>query len=147
MNLSQFATLSRNRAKTIERRVNEIKVEAVTAGLFSLAQSTPVDKGDAVSNWQVGVGAAKTGVLPAYVPGESQSTEAANRQAMLEAARGPLKTVKPGDAVHLTNNLHYIVDLDQGSSPQAPIGAMTPAALVAMRYRIRNAKIFNGVAK
>lgn len=147
MNLSQFASLTRQRAKVIERRVNEIKIEVVTAGLYSLAQSTPVDEGVAVSNWQVGVGAAKTGVLPAYVPGEDQSTEAANRMAMLEAARNPLKTVKLGDAVHVTNNLDYIIDLDQGSSPQAPIGAMVPAALVTMRFRIRNAKIFNGVEK
>lgn len=141
MNLDQFANLMQRRAKTLERRIGEIKAQVVTAGLYSLAWGTPVDKGDAVSNWQVKVGSAAQGTLPAFVPGKDQSTEAANRQRMLEAAKPVLKTIVAGQEVHITNNLHYIVDLNNGSSTQAPAG-MTEGALVAMRAKLANIKIF-----
>lgn len=142
MNLRQFAALTRKRASQIAIRVNEVKIEVATAGMYVLAQSTPVDTGEAVSNWQVGVGAPVVGTRAAYVPGKDRSTEEANRHAVLEAARRPLLSAKPGEVIHLTNSLDYIVDLDQGKSLQAPPGAMRPAALVAMRFRVSNAKIF-----
>lgn len=142
MNLSQFAALTRKRAKEIPVRVNEVKIEVATAGMYVLAQSTPVDTGQAVSNWQVGIGAPVVGTREAYVPGKDRTTEEANRFAVLEAARRPLLSAKPGDPIHLTNNLDYIDDLDRGKSLQAAPGAMRPAALVAMRFRVSKAKLF-----
>ncbi|QYC96681.1 virion structural protein [Stenotrophomonas phage BUCT627] len=142
MNLNQFAKLMHDRANSLPERVNKVKIEVATAGLFALAQSTPVDTGQAVSNWQVGIGQAVSGVRAAYAPGFDRSTEEVNRNAMLEAARRPLQTAKAGQTIHLTNNLDYIVDLDHGKSPQAPAGAMRPAALVVMRFRVKNAKLF-----
>lgn len=142
MNLSQFAKLMHERAAQLPERVNAVKIEVATAGMYVLAESTPVDTGAAVSNWQVGIGAPVAGVREAYVPGIDRSTEGANRQAVLEAARRPLLSAKAGQTIHLTNNLHYIDDLDKGKSLQAKLGAMRPAALVAMRFRVSNAKVF-----
>lgn len=142
MNLSQFAALTRKRAKQLPEHVNAVKIEVATAGMYVLVESTPIDTGQAVSNWQVGVGAPVVGTREAYVPGKDRTTEAANRHAALQAARGPLQSAKAGQTIHLTNNLDYIDDLDKGKSLQAAPGAMRPAAIVAMRFRVSNAKLF-----
>lgn len=142
MNLGQFANLMKERAASLPVRVNEIKQEIATIGLVQLVQNTPVDTGEAVSNWQVGMDQMPVGTRPPFVPGIDRSTEEQNKLAVLAEAKAPLASSKPGQTIHLTNNTEYIRELNEGSSPQAPPGAMVPAALVAMRFRISRAKIF-----
>ncbi|WVW77269.1 tail completion or Neck1 protein [Stenotrophomonas phage vB_SmaS_Bhz55] len=141
MNLEQFGRLMHRRAKELPEAVNRVKVKVAETGLFSLVQSTPVDKGDAVSNWQVGLGSPVVNVIPAYHPGEGRDTMEQNQLAVLAASKKIFKAAKPGQTIHLTNAIHYIMDLEMGSSLQAPAG-MTRGALVAMRFNLRNVKLF-----
>lgn len=84
--------------------------------------STPVDTGRARSNWRVGVGSPPTGTIAAFSPGSGGSSGAQNAQAALDAAKAVLSSDKLGDVVYVSNNVDYIMHLNDGSSPQAPAG-------------------------
>jgi len=91
---------------------------------------TPQDTGFARANWYGGIGG--TGVAPAVqepatrVPG-MLSGEA---QAALVQLDETALSAKAGDEVAMANNAHYIVDLENGTSLQAPEG-MTRLAVAA----------------
>jgi len=88
------------------------KVAAVVDQVVTLA--TPVDTGQARSNWQVGLDRAPDSVRPTLGPG----TEGA--QAAIDEARAKIAGSHPGREIHITNNLPYIRRLNEGSSAQAP---------------------------
>lgn len=140
MNLDQFGKLMHRRAKSLPEAVNKLKVRVAEAGLFSVVQHTPVDTGEAVSNWQVMNGAAAQGTRPAFYPGEDRETMEQNQLAVLADAKKIFEAAKPGLPIHITNNLHYIVDLEMGTSMQAPAG-MLRGADVAMQFQLRNVKL------
>ncbi len=77
---------------------------------------TPVESGAARGNWTGGIGApdlAKTGRLD---PGG-----AVTRAAVAAA----LASAKAGDVLYVTNTLPYILNLEHGSSKQAPTGMVS----------------------
>lgn len=77
-------------AVSLERRVDELDKKASEAAvkialtvLGDLVYVTPVDTSQALSNWQVSVGATPSGSIPPYFPGEQGSTQKASAQAAL----------------------------------------------------------------
>lgn len=90
---------------------------------------TPVDTGWARSNWVPNVGspaglagtreAAEAGILPG-----DQQVGLATVAATYKASQG---------AVHITNNVPYILRLNEGSSRQAPRGFVQAAIAKAVR--------------
>lgn len=94
-----------------------------------LVFSTPVDTGRARSNWQVELNQPASG-----------TAEPVAASAAVAAAEAKIATAKPGDTIHITNNLPYIGRLNDGWSAQAPAGFVETAVLAGAR-RARGAKL------
>lgn len=133
MDFLGFSRKMRERGRNLPGQVHEVVKDVAKAYLVGAADITPVDRGVALSNWQAGVNAAPTGTLAAYFPGIYRSTALENLSATIQAGTSIFDSSKPGDILHIVNNLEYIIDLDQGSSKQAPQGMTAIAELLARR--------------
>lgn len=98
----------------------------------ALVTSTPVDTGRARSNWIVGAGPS-TKAIDAYAPGESGNTRAANTRAALAQAKAFLDSTEL-QVIYISNNLNYIVYLNEGSSAQAPAGFIEAAVQAGLDH-------------
>jgi len=78
----------------------------------NLVMTTPVDTGRARSNWIATIGS------PSNATRAAGSASAAIRSAKQVFA--PKSIPKEGATLYITNNLDYVVFLNQGSSKQAP---------------------------
>ncbi len=133
MDFSGFAKLMRQRSANLPGEVHKVVQNTAAVYLVTIADLTPVDTGAAISNWQVGINSSPSSVLRPHVPGNFRSTALENLNATIRNGSGIIDSSKPGDAIHIVNNIHYISDLDQGSSGQAPSGMTATAELTAMR--------------
>lgn len=123
---------------------NQVAKDVVTTILNDLTQVTPVDTGEAVSNWQVSLDQPVLTIIPAYVPSPKGHTKQgvfihkvdpvitaqANVQPTLDASKIALAAKAPGQPAFITNNVEHIVALDQGSSIQAPAGFVAGAVIL-----------------
>lgn len=134
--IEQFAESMRRYAGQIEKNAPRVQREVAAAVLQAVIVSTPVGNptlwkgphpkgyvgGRARANWLVGVGSAPTGEVDvghdAMTAGEAVIASAAGTRA----------------DIHITNNVPYIVPLNEGHSHQAPAAFVETA-------------IANGVAK
>jgi hypothetical protein len=87
--------------------------------LSGVVLRTPVDTGRARANWQVDVGAGKSGEVEAEDKGGGGT---------ITAGGSVIARQRDFQQVALTNNLPYIEKLEGGSSKQAP----GPASIVGM---------------
>ena len=131
--LKQFAQDMRNLAASLPEKSNEIRKQVARTVNFDLLQTTPVDSGQAVSNWQATLNTPAEDTRPAYVPSpegrmkrgvwthtaDPEATRQANIAPAIEAANQVIDAAKPDDVIHFTNNLPYIQALDEGHSTQA----------------------------
>ncbi len=123
---------------------NEKKKEAVTVVHNELLLRTPVDTGQAVSNWIVSVNAPVADDYFAYAPSprgamlngvwthtvDPSVTREANAPFAQEQRDLTLATTEPEEIVYITNSLPYIQRLENGSSSQAPVGFVDASILV-----------------
>lgn len=123
---------------------NETKQDAASTILTDLVQVTPVDTGEALSNWVVGLDAPFIGEISPYVPSpkgrmkggvwthkvDPVITAQANIQPTLDSGLPVIKRAKPGQPIYIANNVDQIVTLDQGSSSQAPAGFVDRAVIL-----------------
>lgn len=140
MDFKQFAKLMEQRADNIVKNANNVKKQVATVLVETLAYTTPVDEGVAVSNWLVGVNEPRTETIPAHNPGVSRSTRPENIRATIGNAKAIIDTVMPGDVVHVSNSVPYIFDLNRGTSGQAPNG-MTKQSIAKAKTIIKGAKL------
>lgn len=119
------------RVKVLAERFDKNSVRAVkratTALAFSLIEDTPVDEGDAKSNWRVSSGGFASGIIDAHAPGKKGSTAGANESAAKAAAEAAIAARGRGEALTVSNNLPYIERLNDGWSDQAPAGFIEAA--------------------
>lgn len=102
--------------------------------LTEVVSRTPIDEGDAKSNWQVGINGAPTGIIPAYAPGSHGSTFSENVLQTLQVGRTQIaRAVSHTDRINIVNNLPYIRRLNDGSSLQAPAGFVEDAVVIGIR--------------
>lgn len=127
--LRKFAGSMRRMGARIERNANVLVRRTALAVDATVVLATPVDTGRARSNWQVNLSGPAQGTQEAYAPGAHGSTAAANTQAALDAGRATIEAQRPGQAIHITNNLPYIGKLNDGHSAQAPEGFVQTAVL------------------
>lgn len=111
--LHAFVVNIQRRAKQVDKRVNSAVAQTVVAIDQSVVLSTPVDTGRARANW-----------LPSLDIPITEPTEDTLQTVTLEETLGRtvalMATRKLGQTVFITNNVHYIGLLNNGSSEQAP---------------------------
>ena len=126
----QLANRLRTQTKRIDQFGDRVKREVASAVVRDLAYNTPVDTGEHVSNWRVGIGVPPQGVIEPYAPGSGGDTRGANARAAVGAARAALKASRPGIPVYVSNAAPAIVRLNNGSSSQEPAGFVERAMIV-----------------
>lgn len=101
----------------------------VTANLI---EDTPVDTGWARANWVPSMGQPKLKDLPPTRPDDSQAVAGATAEQQGAVAGLLAYTLKRG-MVFVTNNVPYILDLNDGTSTQAPTGFVQRAIARAVK--------------
>ena len=130
--MADFGSLAKKMRKAsvaVSRNADKLVVQVAETVLTNVVSDTPVDKGDARSNWQVNLNSPATGTRSAFVPGKKGSTALDNIIASVEMGSQKLAAYQSGQEIHITNNLDYIGDLNNGSSKQAPPGFVQEAVL------------------
>jgi hypothetical protein len=132
MNASQFGKEIRAFGnEDVPDLVRSLHQKVMMEGLIRLVSKTPVRTGRARSNWQVGIGGRAAGTVESErelprlnhprpdLPALSFiGTETLNK-GMVEIGKVP-----PFSVSHITNNVHYILKLEDGGSKQAPNGML-----------------------
>lgn len=140
MDFLGFKKLMKQRAKNLPEEVHNVIKDVSKTYLLTVADLTPVDTSAAVSNWQIGINAAPSGVVSPHAHGRYGSTALESFNVTMRLGSALIDSSKAGDEIHITNNLHYIGDLDDGTSTQAPTG-MTAIADMTARRVIGRAKV------
>ena len=119
-----FAKNIERRAAEVITRTQQVKTLATGRALGSLVRNTPVDTGNARSNWVVAIGKADLADRPVrsaeFVITEGQSI--ANRAGF-------------EDDIHIANGgdkVPYLAGLNDGDSQQAPRGFLRGAVVEAL---------------
>lgn len=155
--LVQFSKNIRKRGRQVENAGTRFTKAVAKRALRALVTTTPVDTGNARSNWRVGIGASTSAEIPPYAPGKKLGIgETANAGAAISAGIARINSVRGKSgvglttAIYITNNTGYIGNLPNGKglndgySPQAPAGFIE-AALADSTSAIRNLRVFTGV--
>ena len=120
--LDQLVSALRHTAKTLPDDVTKVTKKVTEYVVQRLIYETPVDTSQALSNWRVNVKYKISGTLPAYFSGVEGSTKGLSTSTALGAAKAQIARKKYGMALSISNNLDYIVELNQGKSQQASAG-------------------------
>lgn len=121
----------------IEKAASRIAADTATAMVTYLIAKTPVDTSEALSNWQAALNAPPAFGIPAIYEGERGSTAVQSSNAALRAAKRAIAEKRPGEQIYLSNLTPYIIDLNRGSSKQAPPGWIEGAMIVGERFAAR----------
>lgn len=131
--LLELADSLERKAAAIEEAASKTAVDAALAIVGDLAYHTPVDTSQALSNWIVTLGSPAAGTIAPHFPGLQGSTQRASAAETLNLAKAVLQNKKPGQAIFITNNLPYIVRLNEGYSGQAPAGFVERSVLIGRK--------------
>jgi hypothetical protein len=112
------------RADKLDQAASDAAVEVAVILVSKLTAFTPVDTSNALSNWQVGLGAPVDDTRRPYFWGTRGSTAHTSAMATIAAAKAVLSGKKPGEVIFISNSVDYIMDLERGTSEQAPNGFM-----------------------
>jgi len=129
----------------ISRNFEQTMKEATLDGTEAAVMHTPVKTGTARTNWKVSFGKPNTTLIEG--PGTADrnvNRETASARALISAANKVkgYKFGRSGD-VYITNPVHYILDLDRGTSRQAMEG-MSIFAIAAIKARLRKGRLLRG---
>jgi hypothetical protein len=130
-NLRDLARRLRQEADDIPENVNETTTQVALDLVRELADTTPVDTTEALSNWQIGLGRPVAAAIGPRVPGNFGNTRLPSVRATVAAAREALRTRRPGQSIFVSNVAAHIVSLNAGSSAQAPAGFVEVAVIRA----------------
>ena len=121
-----FSALPRRMNKlggTITKGVSKL-VQDVAIGIgATVVDTTKVDTGLARSNWRASISAPASGTIPPYAPGVRLGIgEGANASAAKAQQKQVIERfdVAKNRSIFITNNVPYIVALNNGSSVHAP---------------------------
>lgn len=138
--LLDLANNLEKRAANLQAKGCRVAVSAALSIIDDLSNITPVDTSKAVSNWQVTLGSKTDARLNPHYPGEYGSTKSPSSKATRDNARNVLQSKKPGVTIYISNTLPYILELNEGSSRQAPAGFVQRSVLIGRKF-VRKAKI------
>ncbi len=138
--LRGFAQEMRAAGSAAARNAGQLVQKAALAADQAVVLATPVDTGRARLNWLVGIGTPRRDVIGDVPrgPGSTAATAqlrgsqgAGAASESLSAAQAALIGYRDGD-IWLSNNLPYIVPLNDGHSRQAPAGFIQLAIIAAL---------------
>lgn len=132
--LGDFGREFKKRGAKLEREVERVLKETVIGVVTEVARDTPVLTGQASSNWITNIGSQ----FPFYIANEDVPNGAASDS--IEWAKKAVAQLKHTDTIHITNNVPYIVQLNRGTSKQAP-ALFVQSAVLRAAYRIKAVKI------
>lgn len=132
--LGSFNVRMQKRADALVAATNALVKRVALTADQTVVLATPVDTGRARSNWITTINSPNSGTIDPYSPGDKLGIgETANAQAAIDQARTVINTRQPGQSVHITNNLEYIGELNNGSSKQAPANFVGKAVVAAIQ--------------
>lgn len=140
MNLLDFAHKMEKLKKEIPLELNKITIKFIEDLLFLLVTRTPVDTSEALSNWQVSLNSPIDSAIEAYFPGEKGDTQSESARAAHDKGRIVLQTKRVGNTVYISNLAEHIVNLNGGTSAQAP-SAFVELSILEVERRLKNVKI------
>jgi len=143
MDLQAFSRRITVLASEVEKNADAVVRKVALVADQAVVMATPVDTGRARSNWLVGLGTARQDVVGSHVPGLKGATGEANTQESILIGRATIKQRRPGQDIHITNNLDYIEDLNHGTSKQAPAN-FVEAAVAEAAEAVRNSRLLEG---
>lgn len=120
MNLTELANRMNKLADFLPAIANDIAKTYVAELAADLADATPVDTSTALSNWQVSIGTPARDFIAAHNYGAFGSTAFVSIMDTYQLAKIAAERGQPGQSYWLSNNTPYIIDLNQGTSRQAP---------------------------
>lgn len=129
-NLRDLAKDLRAISTSVSTIGNETAKTVALAVITDLANVTPVDTSQAISNWKISLNQVTVLAIPPYVQGKKGSSQAESIKATIDAAKLVLAAKKPGDTIWISNVLPYIGLLNDGTSTQAPAGFVDRAVLI-----------------
>lgn len=97
-----------------------------------LVYETPVDTSRALSNWQVSLGSPISGEIPPYALGFQGTSADVSASAAIASGQRAIANKIPGQSIFITNNVSYIIDLNNGSSIQAPSGFIEDSVMIGV---------------
>lgn len=109
-------------ADKVEAAPNKVAASFTLALIEELTDNTPVDTSKALSNWLLSLDEPLLMDLDAYHEGIFGSTALASKAEVMKHAHTIAARKKPGETIYINNAAPYIMDLERGSSTQAPNG-------------------------
>lgn len=117
----QFAGRMERRAGDLARRAHLLVQVLGLRIAVNVIRSTPVDTGEARSNWVASVGRQNRSRRGPYAPGSKLGVgETANASAAIAQNTSTIRGSLPGQTVYIQNNAPHIAELNRGKSTQAP---------------------------
>ena len=117
----------------VPQLVSQVQRKICLDALTKLVMKTPVRTGRARGNWQVGINQQPKGEAVGAVQAVSGSMGAAfqiagrfdpDGRATIAEGEGTIKMMPPFVVCYITNNVSYILKLEDGGSKQAPQGML-----------------------
>ena len=131
--LGSFGLAMHQKASRVDKAVGDILKETVLTVVGSVAEDTPILSGQAQSNWLTSVSNPKRFWI-------ANAWQNAGWYESLAMAQDATQNLRSTDVIHITNNLPYIVKLNQGYSRQAP-AMYVESAILRATYRLRGIRI------
>jgi hypothetical protein len=110
----------------IQRQADRRTRRVALAALQEISDGSPIDKGTFKANWNVSIDEIDRSA--------DLSKTDADISAMTQKATAVISNVEAGDTIYISNSVPYATRLEDGYSPQAPVGVVAPAVT-----RIQNA--------
>ncbi len=104
-------------SKRITENANEITKELSKEFITSVIDATPVDVGQLVSSWKVGLNYRPSGTR-LFVPGKAGSTAGANRAAVLSVVLPTIERRVTGQTISFVNDTPYLQYVNKGDYQQ-----------------------------
>lgn len=128
----QVKAIVRGLEQLTERAIKKITLDTTA----NLIETTPVDTGWARANWVPSIGLPIDDNLSGVTPTAELASSAGARQQGALAGVAARYTLRMG-SVFISNNVPYIVRLNEGSSTQAPAAFVQAAIRKAVTQDIR----------
>lgn len=131
--LGAFGKAFQARGAKLDKEIGRALESVALAVVTDVGGDTPILTGQAQANWLTNIGSE----FPYYIWNEDDNRAVRDS---IDWANKVLQKVKSTDVIHITNNLPYIVQLNRGTSRQAP-ALFVQSALLRASYSLRNFKI------